>query len=404
MQTIDEFTRGTEHVEDRDHLAARLDRGELLRIKFGVDPTAPDLHLGHTVPMRRLRAWQEAGHTAVIIIGDWTARIGDPSGRSETRPPLSAEQVEENAKTYLAQLFSILDRAHTEVRFQSEWFTPMGLADVLRLAASRTVQQMLQRKDFSDRVREGHPISTHELLYPLLQGYDSVAVDADVEIGGTDQLFNLLAARDVQRFYGRAEAQDVVTFPLLEGLDGVRKMSKSYDNYIGVAEAPEQQYGKAMSIPDQLIVRYLTLVTDVPAAEIERISADLAIDGMNPRDAKAILARAIVRQFHGDQAAAAAESRFRAVVGGGAVPDDTLEVAVAAGARDAFELVREVAGAIGLSLSNNELRRNLEQGGVRLLPPGSADWTVLAPGDSVALEDGAVLKIGKRAFARLVCG
>jgi len=404
MQTIDEFTRGTEHVEDREHLAARLARGDLLRIKFGVDPTAPDLHLGHTVPMRRLRAWQEAGHTAVIIIGDWTARIGDPSGRSETRPPLGAEQVEENAKTYLAQLFSILDPAATEVRFQSEWFTPMGLADVLRLAASRTVQQMLQRKDFSDRLGEGHPISIHELLYPLLQGYDSVAVDADVEIGGTDQLFNLLAARDVQRFYGRAEAQDVVTFPLLEGLDGVRKMSKSYDNYIGVAEAPEQQYGKAMSLPDSLIVRYLTLVTDVPAAEIERISRDLARDGMNPRDAKATLARAIVRQFHGELAAAAAESRFRAVVGGGAVPDDTVEVAIAPGARDAYDLVREVAAAIGLSLSNNELRRNLEQGGVRLLPPGSADWTVLAPGDTPSLQDGAVLKIGKRAFARLVCG
>src|SRR5580704_12414803 len=228
-QSVDEFARGTEHLEDRAHLASRLERGDRLRIKFGVDPTAPDIHLGHTVPMRRLRAWQEAGHLPVIIIGDWTARIGDPTGRSETRPPLSPEMVAANAQTYLDQLFSILDRERTEVRFQSEWFDGIGLAEILRLCAGRTVGQLLQRADFSERMAAERPIGVHELLYPLLQGYDSVAVDADLEIGGTDQLFNLLAARDVQRWYGRP-AQDVATFPILEGTDGVRKMSKSYGN------------------------------------------------------------------------------------------------------------------------------------------------------------------------------
>src|SRR5258708_816610 len=198
-QSIDEFARGTEHLEDRAHLAARLARGDRLRIKFGVDPTAPDIHLGHTVPMRRLRAWQEAGHLAVIIIGDWTARIGDPTGRNETRPPLSAAEVEANAQTYLAQLFVVIDPERTEVRRQTEWFDAMGLAEVLRLAGTRTVQQILQRSDFSERMLGEHPVSVHELLYPLLQGYDSVAVHSDVELGGTDQLFNLLAARDVQR-------------------------------------------------------------------------------------------------------------------------------------------------------------------------------------------------------------
>ncbi len=427
MQTIDEFARGTEHLEDRGHLAARLARGDRLRIKFGVDPTAPDLHLGHTVPMRRLRAWQEAGHLAVIIIGDWTARIGDPSGRSETRPPLSAEQVDANAQTYLEQLYLILDRERTEVRFQSEWFDPMGLADVLRLAASRTVQQMLQRNDFSERMREGHAISVHELLYPLLQGYDSVAVDADVEIGGTDQLFNLLAARDVQRFYGRAEAQDVVTFPILEGLDGVRKMSKSYGNYIGVAEPAEEQFGKAMSIPDELIVRYLTLVSDVPAAEVERTATELARDGMNPRDAKMVLARSIVTRFHGAEAAERAERHFRRVVGGKALPEEMPAAASAwSGTLPALDVVVAATAAVGEGMSRGEARRTIEQGGVALVDTTDGDRAHRVPspqteirrvpdapgaprivagtGPAWEIRPGAVLKVGKRTFVRLVAG
>jgi tyrosyl-tRNA synthetase len=427
MEPIDEFARGTEHLEDRAHLAARLARGERLRIKLGVDPTAPDLHLGHTVPLRRLRAWQETGHTAVIIIGDWTARIGDPSGRSETRPALSAEAVVAHAQTYLAQLFLILDRGRTEVRWQSEWFATMDLAELLRLAASRTVQQMLQRNDFSERLREGRSIGVHELFYPLLQGYDSVAVDADVEIGGTDQLFNLLAARDVQRFYGRAEPQDVVTFPLLEGLDGERKMSKSYDNYIGIAEPPDEQYGKAMSIPDGLIVKYMELVTDLPAAEVERYRRDLANDDVNPRDAKAVLAGAIVRQFHGEAAAEVAAERFRRVHGEGGLPQDMLEVAwpwngEATGVRFVVDALRDA----GIPLSRNEVRRLIEQRGVALVDPGDGNRAHVletdpirlilagadpdgprvvaagAPDGAWAVRPGVVLRIGKRRFVRLV--
>jgi tyrosyl-tRNA synthetase len=410
MQSIDEFARGTEHLEDREHLAQRLARGDRLRIKFGVDPTAPDLHLGHTVPMRRLRTWQQSGHLPVIIIGDWTARIGDPSGRSETRPPLSADEVEANSQTYLAQLFLILDRDHTEVRRQTEWFDRMGLADVLKLCASRTTQQILQRSDFTERMRAEHAIGIHELLYPLLQGYDSVAVDADLEIGGTDQLFNLLAARQVQRWYGKPE-QDVATFPLLEGVDGVRKMSKSYGNYIGIAEPPEEQYGKAMSIPDGLIVRYLTLATDAPEAEIADWARRLQADEVNPRDAKAFLARAIVRQFHGDEAAQRVEQRFREVHAKGGLPEDMPQAALA---RDepwnAVELAEAASRIAGSPLSRSEIRRLLQQnglnlydeGGTALFGPGGQVAERLEPDRNVAVVPGMVLRIGKRTFVRLV--
>jgi len=398
---IDDFARGVEHLEDRVHLAARLARGDRLRIKYGVDPTAPDLHLGHAVPMRALRRWQDAGHHPVIIIGDWTARIGDPTGRSATRPPLSSEAVAANAQTYLEQLFVILDRDRTEVRFQTEWFDPMGLADIIQLATSRTVQQLLQRSDFSQRISEERPISVHELLYPLLQGYDSVAVDADVEIGGTDQLFNLLAARDVQRHYGRAEAQDVVTFPLLEGLDGVRKMSKSYDNYIGVAEPAATQYGKAMSIPDPLITRYMTLVTDIDPATIDQYAAELAGDGINPRDAKMALAAAIVTQYHGRDAAEAAAAAFRSVTRDGGVPDDLAVVSVPAGETTALALARHVVAATGQAQSGSELRRLFGSDGITLRRAGG-DVAVLRLDEVVAPVSGDVLKIGKRGFARLL--
>jgi tyrosyl-tRNA synthetase len=425
-QSIDEFARGTEHLEDRAHLAARLARGDRLRIKFGVDPTAPDIHLGHTVPMRRLRVWQDAGHLPVIIIGDWTARIGDPTGRSETRPPLSAETVAANAQTYLDQLFAILDRERTEVRFQSEWFDGMGLAEILRLCAGRTVGQLLQRTDFSERMAAERPIGVHELLYPLLQGYDSVAVDADLEVGGTDQLFNLLAARDVQRWYGRP-VQDVATFPLLEGTDGVRKMSKSYGNYIGVAEAPEEQYGKAMSIPDALIVRWLTLATDVPAAEVEEIARGLAAEEVNPRDDKARLARAIVTQFHGAAAALAAEEAFRRVHTSGSLPAQMPQAALPTGedGRDAVAFVADALREVGEGSSMSDLRRKFAQGGVslhdqdaglkvRLEDPKTpirfatngpaSDPRVVVEEDGIRVRPGAVVQVGKRTFVRCVAG
>jgi tyrosyl-tRNA synthetase len=425
-QSIDEFARGTEHLEDRAHLAARLERGDRLRIKFGVDPTAPDIHLGHTVPMRRLRAWQEAGHLPVIIIGDWTARIGDPTGRSETRPPLPAETVAANAQTYLDQLFSILDRERTEVRFQSEWFDGVGLAEILRLCAGRTVGQLLQRADFSERMAAERPIGVHELLYPLLQGYDSVAVDADLEIGGTDQLFNLLAARDVQRWYGRP-VQDVATFPILEGTDGVRKMSKSLGNYIGVAERAEDQYGKAMSIPDGLIVRWLTLVTDVPVAEVEEIARGLAAGEANPRDAKARLARAIVAQFHGDAAAEAAEAAFRRVHSAGGLPVEMPEAALPTGegGRDAVAFVSDALRAAGEGgRSNSDLRRTFGQNGVslhdqaaglrhlltdpktpiRFAANGDSEPRVVVEDGGVTVRPGAVLQLGRKTFVRCVAG
>ncbi|HET9050555.1 MAG TPA: tyrosine--tRNA ligase [Candidatus Dormibacteraeota bacterium] len=398
---VDDFARDAESVEDREHLAARLARKDRLRIKWGVDPTAPDIHLGHTVPMRALRRWQDEGHTPVIVIGDWTARIGDPTGRSVTRPPLTAAEVDANARTYLDQLFVILDERRTEVRRQTEWFDPMGLADVIRLATSRTVQQLLQRADFSERMAAERPISVHELLYPLLQGYDSVAVDADVEIGGTDQLFNLLAARDVQRHYGREEPQDVVTFPLLEGLDGVRKMSKSYDNYIGVAEPPSSQYGKAMSIPDPLIVRYMRLATGMPVAEVDGYAALLAADGVNPRDAKAALAASIVRQFHGEAAAEAAAEEFRRVAGGGGLPDDVPGVELAAGSRTALALAREVTASLGLQRSNADLKRLFRDQAVRLQAPGATEWRTLEADEVVEAAAGAVLRVGRRDYARL---
>ncbi|HSR26554.1 MAG TPA: tyrosine--tRNA ligase, partial [Candidatus Eisenbacteria bacterium] len=286
-----------------DHLCERLRRGEPLRVKLGLDPTAPDLHVGHLVVLDALRAFQDAGHTVVVIIGDYTALIGDPSGRSETRPMLTREEVDANARTYFDQLYKVLDPERTEVHGNSEWLGEMSAADILRLLARQTLQSVLQREDFAQRVRDGSPIGAHEILYPFNQAYDSVAIRADVEIGGTDQLFNLLFGREIQRAYGQ-EPQDVAVFPLLEGPDGVRKMSKSLGNYIGIAEPPGEIYGKTMSIPDTLTEKYLRLASGLDAAQVERTLA------LGPRDAKAALARRLVERLHGEEAAARAEADF----------------------------------------------------------------------------------------------
>jgi len=304
------------HVED--HLRERLLRGDKLRVKLGLDPTAPDIHVGHLVVLDVMRAFQDEGHTAVLIIGDYTAMIGDPSGRSETRPMLTREQVDANARTYFEQIYKVLDPDRTEVHGNAEWLAEMAAADVLRLMASATLQQVLQREDFANRLQAGEPIGAHEILYPFSQAYDSVATRADLEVGGTDQLFNLLFGREVQRAYGQ-EPQDVAVFPLLEGLDGVQKMSKSLGNYIGVNEPPEQVYGKAMSIPDALTERYLRLVSGLSREEVERNLA------LGPRDAKAALARRLVARLHGEEGAAAAEEdfdrRFRRREGATSIPD-----------------------------------------------------------------------------------
>jgi tyrosyl-tRNA synthetase len=367
------------HVED--HLRARIERGDKLRVKLGLDPTAPDIHIGHLVVLDVLRAFQDNGHTVVLIVGDFTALIGDPSGRSETRPILTREQIDANAKTYFDQVFLVLDRDKTEVHGNAEWLAELSAADVLRLLGKATLQQVLQREDFAQRLKEGAAIGAHEILYPFNQAYDSVAVRADVEIGGTDQLFNLLFGREIQEAYGQ-EPQDIAVFPLLEGLDGVQKMSKSLGNYIGVSEAPEQIYGKTMSIPDRLLEKFVRLTSGLPRAEMDNVLAQ------KPRDAKAALARQLVRRLHGEEAAARAEKDFETKFRRREMPDDVPERIVTD--------VEDLPGALveaGLARSRGDARRLIEQGGVRVNGEKiGLDWK---------LRDGDIVQAGKRNFVRI---
>jgi len=339
------------HVEE--HLRSRLERGESLRVKLGLDPTAPDLHVGHLVPVDVLREFQDDGHTVVLIVGDFTAMIGDPSGRSETRPILTREQVDAAARTYLEQIHLVLDRKRLEVRRNSEWLGEMKGADVLRLLGKATLQQVLQREDFADRLKAGTPIGAHEILYPFNQAYDSVAIHADVEIGGTDQLFNLLFGREIQKAYGQ-EPQDIAIFPLLEGTDGSMKMGKSLGNYIGLTEPPEEIYGKTMSIPDTLTEKYLRLVSGLSADEIERVLA------MKPRDAKAALARQLVKRLHGEEAAARAEAQFVSQFVRKEIPNQKEEHKIE-GPTDIVSLLV----AMGIATTRGDARRLADQGGVR---------------------------------------
>ena len=340
------------HVED--HLRARLERGDRLRVKLGLDPTAPDLHVGHLVVFDTLRMFQDEGHTVVVIIGDYTALIGDPSGRSVTRPMLTEQEIARNAETYFRQLDLVLDRSKIEVRHNSEWLASMTAADILRLMARATLQQVLQREDFADRIKAGTAISAHEILYPFNQAYDSVAIKADVEIGGTDQLFNLHFGREIQKAYGQ-EPQDIAVFPLIEGTDGVQKMSKSLPNYIGLTESPEEIYGKTMSISDRLTEKYVRLVSGLDPEEQARVLA------MKPRDAKAALARRLVERLHGEAAAERAEEDFDVKFRKREIPD-TRETYTLDGPTD---LVAILVGT-GIAKSRNDARRLLEQGGVRV--------------------------------------
>lgn len=367
------------HVED--HLRSRLERGDKLRVKLGLDPTAPDLHVGHLVVLDALRAFQDDGHTVVLIVGDYTALIGDPSGRSETRPVLGREQIDANAKTYFDQIYLVLDRERTEVHSNSEWLGAMGAADVLRLMGKATLQQVLQREDFAERLKAGTPIGAHEILYPFNQAYDSVAIHADVEIGGTDQLFNLLFGREIQKAYGQ-EAQDIAVFQLLEGLDGSQKMSKSLNNYIGLTEPPAEVYGKTMSIPDSLTEKYLRLVSGLSGPELDRVLA------LKPRDAKAALARQLVKRLYGDDGAGKAEAEFDARFRKREAPEEMSELA----AENPADLVSTIVQA-GFAKSRGDARRLIDQGGIRINgEKASADSK---------LKDGDVLQSGKRNFVRI---
>jgi tyrosyl-tRNA synthetase len=378
-------------------LETKLAAGRPLRVKFGVDPSRPDLTLGHTVVLRKLRQFQDAGHTAVLIIGDFTARIGDPSGTSDTRPMLTEDEVDANAKTYLEQAGMVIDVDSAEIRHNAEWGASMDMPKLLRLASSVTVAQMLEREDFRARYEAGRPISVVEFLYPLFQGYDSVAVASDVELGGTDQTFNLLMGREIQRAWGM-EPQVVLTMPLLEGTDGVRKMSKSLDNYVALTESPDEQFGKLMSIPDTLIARYLRLLSAMPAGEIEAIEADLA-DGAAANAAKRRMAREIVDAYHRAGAGAEAEARFDRVHRRHEIPEDVEEATIPADAmRDGRVWLPRLMVGVGLASSNTEARRAVEQGGVRL------DGEPVTDPDAELLPDalrGKVLQVGRRRFVRL---
>ncbi len=384
--------RGAEELLVEAELVEKLESGRPLRVKAGFDPTAPDLHLGHTVLINKLRHFQELGHHVMFLIGDFTGMIGDPAGRNATRPPLSREQILDNAKTYREQVFKILDPEKTEVCFNSTWFEPIGAAGMIKLAALHTVARMLERDDFAKRYANNQPIAIHEFLYPLCQGYDSVAMRADVELGGTDQKFNLLVGRELQKHYGQPP-QCILTMPLLEGLDGVNKMSKSYGNYVGINEPPKEIFGKLMSVSDDLMWRYYELLSFRSSEEIARYKQEIA-DGRNPRDVKVLLAQEIVQRFHSRQAAEDALTDFEARFRQGAIPEDIEEVSIACGADNVqIALVLKQAGLTG---STSEALRLIEQGGVRLDGEKVTDRAlILKKGTTV------VLQVGKRRFARV---
>ena len=384
--------RGADELLIENELIVKLKSGRPLRVKAGFDPTAPDLHLGHTVLINKLRHFQELGHHVMFLIGDFTGMIGDPTGRNATRPPLSREQILDNAKTYREQVFKILDPEKTEVCFNSTWFEPIGAAGMIKLAALHTVARMLERDDFSKRYANNQPIAIHEFLYPLCQGYDSVAMRADVELGGTDQKFNLLVGRELQKHYGQPP-QCILTMPLLEGLDGVNKMSKSYGNYVGINEPPKEIFGKLMSVSDELMWRYYELLSFRSSEEITRFKQEVA-GGRNPRDVKVLLAQEIVQRFHSRQEAENALTDFEARFRQGAIPDDIDEVRIACGTENMP--IAQVLKQAGLTGSTSEALRMIEQGGVRLDGEKVSDRALsLKPGTTV------VLQVGKRKFARI---
>ncbi len=390
--TLDALKRGAEEVLLEAELVDKLSRKKILRVKAGFDPTAPDLHLGHTVLINKLRHFQEQGHEILFLIGDFTGMIGDPTGKSATRPPLTREDVAANAKTYQQQIFKILDPEKTRVVFNSSWMQKVDAAGMIQLAARHTVARMLERDDFSKRYTSGQPIAIHEFLYPLIQGYDSVVLEADVELGGTDQKFNLLMGRELQKQYGQAP-QVIMTMPILEGLDGVQKMSKSLNNYIGINEAPNEMFGKLMSISDTLMWRYFELLSFRPFHEIEGFKRQAA-EGDNPRDIKFELAREIITRFHNARAAESAQADFIARFQQGAMPDEIAEKTLKA--KDGSILVTQLLKEAGLVSSTSDAMRMIQQGAVRIDGEKIEDQKLLIKAGTQH-----VYQVGKRKFARV---
>ncbi|MHC4599967.1 MAG: tyrosine--tRNA ligase [Planctomycetota bacterium] len=395
-EQLDRLRPGTVDIHTEEALRKKLERSitedEPLRIKQGFDPTAPDIHLGHTIGLNKLKQFQSCGHTIVLIVGDYTGMVGDPSDRQETRRSLTYEEVRENAKTYMEQFFKVLDPEGTEVHYNGEWFSKMSFNDVMDLASRYTVAKILARNDFKERMREGVPISVHEFFYILMQGYDSVVIRADVEIGATEQLFNLLSGRDIQASYGQ-EPQVALTLPVLTGIDGKERMSKSTGNYIGVTEPPQTMFGKVMSIPDALLPEWLDLLSGLPPSEIASL-ADPA--RANPRDTKETLGRILVERYHSAAAAAEAVDAFRKVFALKELPEDMPEMAV-----PPKEWIIRLVRTCGFASSSSEARRLVAQGGVSLYRAGVKQEKVTDPAAELALETGDVLRVGKIRFARL---
>ncbi len=399
-EQVNILRRKTAEIVSEDDLREKLEQASRarrpLRVKLGLDPSAPDIHLGHAVVLRKLRECQDLGHEVILVVGDFTGRIGDPTGKSETRLQLSAEEVARNARTYQDQAYKILDPARTRIAFNGEWLSKLMFEDVIRLASKYTVARMLERDEFNERFREERPIYIHEFFYPFMQAYDSVALRADVELGGTDQKFNILFGRMLQREYGE-EPQVAMLMPLLVGTDGVKKMSKSVGNYIGVAEPPSEMYGKTMSISDDVMMAFYELATTLPDDEIETIREGLASGRLHPRDAKRRLAREIVALYHGQEAATAAEEEFDAVFRKGDLPESVPEVAISgADLVDSRMWCPRLLVAAGLADSTSEARRLIDQGAVRV-----GDERVTDPQARVDVRSGMVLRVGKRRFARI---
>ena len=390
-ERLKKLKRNAVDLVTEEELMEKLKENRPLRVKLGVDPSRPDLHLGHLVVLRKLREFQDMGHTVVLIIGDFTARIGDPSGRSQIRPMLSAEEVKENAKTYSEQAFKVLDEEKTELRYNSEWLETLNFEDVIRLTAKFTVARMIERDDFAKRLKAGEPLSVSELLYPIAQAYDSVMINADVELGGTDQLFNLLVGRKLQQDFGQ-KPQIVMTMPLIEGTDGHLKMSKSYDNYIAFNDQPDEMYGKLMSIPDDLILKYMRLLTDISDEEIEEYRIKMEGKEINPRDVKMKLAREIVSFFYGETEAEKAQENFIRVFRERKPPREMQEITVNVSKKSIVDLLFESK----IVSSKSEAKRLITQGGVRI-----NGEKIIDPFAELEIKNGMVLQVGKRRFFKI---